>query len=139
MEMQVETTSNDPVVTVLKLIGELDSATARTLVAEGKRLYDEGATNLLLDMSELSFMGSSGLVALHNLAGTMRGESMGQDVSAMLMFEVKHTLMNANAKEAHFKLLSPQKRIAKTLTMTGFNQLLDIFTDRDEAIASFAD
>lgn len=35
------------------------------------------------------------------------------------------------------KLLNPQPRVKKTLETTGFDHVFEIFTDRDNAIASF--
>ena len=42
-------------------VGELDLATVGQLEQELRRLYESGVRNLLLDLSELTFMDSSGV------------------------------------------------------------------------------
>ena len=48
--------------------------TSRCVIDEGRRLYTEGARDLLLDLRSVPFMGSSGLVALHSLALIFNGK-----------------------------------------------------------------
>jgi anti-anti-sigma factor len=52
----------------LTLSGELDLASAPLLEQQIERLCDEGATELLLDLSQLAFMDSTGLRVILNSA-----------------------------------------------------------------------
>ena len=45
----------------LSLVGELDASTAPELEAAIERLCEDGASEIVLDMHELSFIDSSGL------------------------------------------------------------------------------
>ena len=123
------------VVAVIQLHGAMDG---KTLVAEAQKLYDAGTRNLLLDMSELTFISSFGLSALHHIALVYRGE----DRSA---FKEDRSAMQAIRKEGdsgfqiheHVKLLNPSEAIQDVLDIVGFKAFFEIFTDLDEAIASF--
>lgn len=125
-------------VTIMKLQGELDASSYLDVIAQAKELYQAGVSNLLLDLDELSFMSSSGLVALHSIAMLMRGqEPLDPEAGWGAMHSISHDLESAAGYEAHLKLLNPQPRVAKTLEITGFNNILETFTDRQAAISSF--
>ena len=61
-------------ITVLALDGELDASNFERLIEEVRGLYAAGDRTLLLDLSGLTFMASSGLVALHAIVLVMHGE-----------------------------------------------------------------
>ena len=58
-------------ITVVGLDGELDASNFERLIEEVRGLYDAGDRTLLLDLSRLTFMASSGLVALHGIVTFM--------------------------------------------------------------------
>jgi len=126
-------------VTIVKLQGELDASSYLDVIARAKELYQEGTRNLLLDLSEMSFMSSSGLVALHSVATLMRGqEPLDPEAGWSAMHAIAHDVETAAGYEAHLKLLNPQPRVEKTLEITGFNHILETFTDRQAAVDSFS-
>ena len=61
-------------ITVVALDGELDASNFERLIEEVRGLYDAGDRTLLLDLSGLTFMASSGLVALHGIVRLMHGD-----------------------------------------------------------------
>ena len=138
MEISAQEIGDHPIVTMLTLTGELDSSCYLDVIEAGRKLYEDGCRNLLVDLSELTFMASSGLISLHNLAYIMRG-TIPPNAKAgwRIVFESQYDLLNATETEKRIKLLSPQPRIAKTLKMTGFDNFLEIFTDQKEALESF--
>ncbi|MCA9958805.1 MAG: STAS domain-containing protein [Anaerolineales bacterium] len=123
-------------ITILSLRGELDATNYHVVINQAKQLYDEGTRNLLIDLSDLVFMASSGLVALHIAAKIMRGESIPQ-TNGNCMHAIADDIDMRTSPERHCKLLKPQRRIQKTLDTTGFSTILQIYQDRDAAIASF--
>jgi anti-anti-sigma factor len=58
--------SNDQVATI-RLKGEIDIVTSHILERAGQEAVDGGSTRLVIDMSEITFMDSSGIVALIRL------------------------------------------------------------------------
>ena len=61
-------------ITVLALDGELDASNFERLIVEVSGLYDRGTRNLLVDLSGLTFLASSGLVAFHSIVRILHGE-----------------------------------------------------------------
>jgi anti-anti-sigma regulatory factor len=138
MDITVDQAQGNVPVTVMKLDGELEAKNYTDVIERGKEVYDSGARDLLLDLSDLSFMSSSGLVALHSLVLLMRGEEPDDpEAGWSALHAIAEEVESGAQPEAHFKLLSPQPRVDKTLEITGFRKLFEIYTDREEAIASF--
>ena len=61
-------------VAVMSLEGELDAATYLDAIAVARQLVEGGATYILLDLEQLTYMGSSGLFVVHSVAMLLRGE-----------------------------------------------------------------
>jgi len=61
-------------IAVISLAGELDASNYERLIATVQQTYDAGARGLVLDLADLTFMASSGLVALYSAARIFRGE-----------------------------------------------------------------
>jgi anti-anti-sigma regulatory factor len=136
MNITVEQAQGRLPVTVLGIHGDLDGSNYQTLVAKAKEVYDIGARDLILDMSDMPFMSSAGLVALHGIALLMRNEKPPDPDSGWEAFHAIGRDQNAGAQQ-HVKLFNPQPKVSRTLEMTGMNQLFEIHTDLQEAIASF--
>lgn len=138
MEINVENITGDQAIAILKLSGELDASCYQDAIAKAKELQASGIKSILLDLNDLTFMASSGLIALYNIAYIMRGATFPENnIGWNVLHEIRDELANVSSQEKHFKILSPQSRIMKTLQMTGFDKLIEIHTDRDEALASF--
>lgn len=139
MQLEVEQVDHPAPITILALIGELDAASYQSVIDKVKMLYDGGTRNLLLDMSQMPFMASSGLVALHSIALIMRGEDVADSSTRwQALHSVSAEFKSRTSYEPHCKLLAPEPRIAKTLKMTGFDNLFEQFAERDAALAAFA-
>lgn len=132
-----EIQANVPV-TLLKVIGLLDASNYQDVIDKSRQLYQAGMRELLLDFSQLTFMSSSGILALHDVAMLMRGEQpldIGEGWSSF--HALSHFVEGESRYEKHVKLLNPQPRVRKTLEITGFDHIIEIFDNRDAAIASF--
>ncbi|MGB3713208.1 MAG: STAS domain-containing protein [Candidatus Promineifilaceae bacterium] len=138
MDISVEHVQTEAPVTIMKIDGELDARCYMDVIIEAKKLYDQGTRDLLIDMSDLVFMASSGLVALHSIAFIMRGEhppdpEVGWSSFRQVRTHVEHKIVF----EEHCKLLSPHVRVDHTLEMAGFKEIFEVFDDREEAVRSF--
>lgn len=139
MEITVEQMLANVPVTVMKLKGELDASSYLEVIDRVKELHRQGTRNLLLDLEEMLFMASSGLVALHSIAMIMRGqEPPDPEAGWGALHAIAHEVESNAGHEAHCKLLNPQPRVARTLQVTGFANILAIYADREEALASFS-
>lgn len=100
-------------VAVLSLKGELDGSTYKDLQAKTDEIIAGDTTNLLIDMSNLDYIGSAGLRALHTAS------------------------KNSKEKGGAVKLLNPSDSADRVLKTLGFNEFFEIYQDLDVAISSF--
>jgi anti-anti-sigma regulatory factor len=136
MNMTVEQTQDKVPVTILGLHGDLDASNYQEVIGKAQAIYNAGARHLLVDMSGVPFMGSSGLVALHSLAMLMRGDRPPDPESG---WDAIHAIDRDRERgmQKYIKLLSPQPQVDRVLDRTGLKQFFEIHTDRQRAIASF--
>ena len=137
MEMKSSAVAGSPTAVILDLDGELDASNYLDVIERVRQLYKDGARQLVIDLSDLSFLSSSGLVSLHSAALVMRGE---EPPSPDLGWSAFHAIATdvEQGFETCCKLVNPKGRVLKTLEMTGFNTFLEIFDDTDSAVRSFA-
>lgn len=139
IKMTVTEITGATAVTVLKLDGELDAAYYQDVIDKAGELYEAGTRDMLLDISGVTFLASSGLVALHSIIKQMRGEELAPSEADWGPFkDITSAGAGRQPKEAHFKLYKPQPEVQRSLNLSGFDSLLEIYTDWDQAIASFA-
>ena len=136
MDITVKQAQGNVPVTILQTHGDLDASNYQNLIAKGREVYVGGARDILLDMSDTSFMGSSGLAALHSLALLVRGEPMPDLESGWNVFHGIDRDRDAGLQQ-HLKLLNPQPQVQRVLEMSGLTQFFEIHTDLETAIGSF--
>lgn len=125
-------------VTVMRLDGELDGSSFEALIAQAQDLYAAGTRDLLLDLAQLSFLSSAGLVGLHRLALVMRGETLEEvEESWGAMHAISRDVSGDSGPEAHYKMLKPQPKVRKVLDTSGFSRIMTVFEDEGAAVASF--
>jgi anti-anti-sigma regulatory factor len=124
-------------VTVLHIKGELDASNYHLVIDKAREAYALGARNLLLDLSEVPYMGSSGLVAFHSVALLMRGEKPPDPETGWGALRSIDQEREAGLQQ-NVKLFNPQPKVERVLEMAGFDQFFEIFTDQETAIASFS-
>jgi anti-anti-sigma regulatory factor len=123
-------------VTVLSINDKLDASNYQAAITSAREAYENGARDLLVNMSDVSFMSSSGIVALHTMALIFRGEVPDDQQGG---WEALHALDRDRDSgiQQHVKLLNPQTRVRQTLEKIGLDVFFEIYVDQDEAIASF--
>ncbi len=125
-------------VSVMKLRGSLDGNTYEHFIREAEELYDSGVRNLLVDMTNLSFLSSAGLAALHRVALIYRGEDRSTLPEGWAaMHAIGRDRENGMNFQEHIKLLHPNEKIRDVLDTVGFQSFFEIFEDIHPAIASF--
>jgi anti-anti-sigma regulatory factor len=136
MEINTSAAPHSPNTAILSLNGELDASNYLDVIEKVRQLYQEGARQLVIDLSSLKFLSSSGLVALHSAALIMRGE---EPPNPELGWSAFHAIASDVDRgfETCCKLVNPQGRVRKTLEMTGFNTFLEIYDGVDAAVGSF--
>jgi hypothetical protein len=117
-------------VTVFQLKGELSSEEPLSGLAQDA--YDHGARYLLLDLTKVSYISSSGLRAIHQVYYLFRGPISDESEQ-----EVRQGIISGSYKSPTLKLLKPSKNALKALTISGYDMFLEIHKKRAKAIASF--
>lgn len=110
MDLDVETGERDGE-TVISLRGEIDVYTAPRLRQTLIDLIEKGASRLVVDMSAVDFLDSTGL-------GVLVGG-----------------LKRVKAKEGSLKLVVSQEKILKIFDITGLTKVFPIYGSLDEAVA----
>ena len=124
-------------ITIMGLTGELDASNFQQLIDDVSRLYDEGVRHLLIDLTDLSFMASSGLVALHGVLRVMHGEAPPDPEAGWEAFHAIGRAVQDGSTQSEVQLCGAQPAIAQVLQRTGLDQLFPSHVDRATAIAAF--
>lgn len=122
MPMTIEVTqltSTTPI-SVVVLVGELDASNYEQLIEIVGREWDGGSRGLVMDMAGLTFMASSGLVALYAAARIFRGEGP-PDLEAG--WQVIHDLEEEIDAAANVRLAATQPAVERVLQRTGLSRL----------------
>jgi anti-anti-sigma regulatory factor len=139
VKFQIDHADGGVPVTILRVEGDLDANSYEALIAEGRARYDAGARDLLVDLREVSYMGSSGLVALHTLAVVMDGLEPPDPESG---WEAHHAIERSAAvgMQQHLKILaadSASASVPRVLARTGLDRFIEVHTDEAAAVAAF--
>lgn len=112
--------SNEPnAIAVLQLTGPLDANTQSDLENKAEEIINNGAEKILLEMSNVSYMGSAGLKAIHKITNKLSGK-------------------NENAiKSQNLKVVNPSDDVRRIFKTLGFDSYIDIVDDLDDAISSY--
>jgi anti-sigma B factor antagonist len=96
------------------LRGEVDSLTAPRLGRQLIRVTDEGRTRVVVDLSRVTFIDSTGLSVLLN------------------------GLRQLTSRQGRLLLVCPSTRVLRPFEIAGLTERLDIFRSREEALGQLA-
>jgi anti-anti-sigma regulatory factor len=133
--MDITTDRPSADVAVIALNGELDGSNFDQVIDAGRAAYDGGARRVVLDLSGLTYMGSSGLVAIHSISLLMHGH---QPTSPEDGWQAIHELgdVDQDATEAVVLLAGLPPSIERVLQRSGMIDLFPVHADRDAAVAA---
>ncbi len=111
--MQLTMTEQDDIIKISIQEERMDAHNSGELKEQMLQLFDEGKCNLIVDLSAVRFIDSSGLGAL---------------VSGF---------KNASAREGNLKLCCLQPQVRSMFELTRLHRVFEIFANHEEALASF--
>jgi anti-anti-sigma factor len=132
MTIDVRLVGGAPQVAVIGLAGELDASNYELLVEAVGQAYAEGCRGLVLDLGGLTFMASSGLVALYSAVRIMRGEPPPDPESGWGTFHDMED--DRGAPTGTVRLARLQPAVERVLDRTGMKQLCPVDDGVDEAV-----
>ncbi len=136
MNLSVVQTQGRVPVTVLAIEGKLDGSNYLDLIAAGQKLYQSGTRSLLMDLTNLSYMSSAGIAALHSIAVLFHAGAAPSQEDGWSAIRAVDKEPDGFRKEV--KLLNPQEKVDSTLTLSGMKRFLEVFTDFQTAVDSFS-
>jgi anti-anti-sigma factor len=119
-------------VTVFRVDGDIDSSNHEELERIVFQEIDAGTRFVLFDLSEVPFMSSAGFRTFMKVFKRLRALSEG------VSEEDLHKGINTGTyKSPNLKLYKPNKLVAGTMKIAGFDMFLEVHEDLQAAIASF--
>ena len=134
MQIKVFTEKGQVQITVMHVDGNIDSSTSEAFKSKADELIKSGAHYILVDLTHAPFVSSAGMRALQHIYERLRALHPDSDLSDQ---DMKKGISAGTYKSPRLKLLNPSREAAKTFEMTGFDMYIEIFTNKEEAIASF--
>ncbi|MBV5347304.1 STAS domain-containing protein [bacterium] len=136
MEITVSQEQGSAAISVIGIAGHLDGQTYQDLIAKAREAVKAGAKNILLDLTDLTYISSAGLVSLHTIALMTRGEELPDPEQGWSTLKSMDRTRDGGLQK-HLKLLNPRPEITSVLEMVGFSEFFEVFTDKQKAINSF--
>jgi len=135
VEIAVSIHQADEPVAVMALKGNVDSSNFLQVVTKAQEIYKNPAHNLIIDLSDVPYISSAGIVAIHNIALLYSG--VPQQVKQEKGSETRPDFTHHQNARKHVKLLNPQPSVDQTLETTGMKLFFKVFHDLESAIQSF--
>jgi anti-anti-sigma factor len=119
-------------VTVFSIEGAIAAESYQQLQKQAEDAYDAGTRYMLLDLSKVDFVSSSGLRAIHQIFQMLSVRGSEEEQKA-----VQEGVRKGTYKSPYLKLANPSRDVQNVLKMAGFDMFLEIYPDRQKAVASF--
>jgi len=123
-------------VTVLHLHGDLDSSNYTEVIKKTREVHSSGARNVIIDMSDVPYMSSAGLMCMQMVAMLFSGHSQGRDEAGGPVVRAFDPRLDEPARR-HVKLVNPGTQVQGLLETVGLKQFFAIFSDVQSAVDSF--
>ena len=130
MDVTVSQAQGRVPVTILRIAGAVTDN--RELEAHAKAAYDAGARDILLDLTDVPYMATAGLRALHAIFTLLRADTPAESDQA-----TKAGIAAGTFTSPHLKLLKPSAYVLEVLKVAGYDMFLEIHNDINQAVASF--
>jgi anti-anti-sigma regulatory factor len=136
MEINVSHDAKRADIAVVSIAGQLDGQTYQTLIEKAREAYTAGARNILLDMSDLTYISSAGLVAIHTMSLMLNGDELPDPEKGWSSLKSMDKTRQGGMQK-HLKFLNPRPEVTSVLDMVGFSAFFESFDDKQKAIASY--
>ena len=131
MEISISIEQANEPVAIMRIKGNIDASNFVDVVTKAQEIYKNPARNLIIDLSEVPYVSSAGLVAIHRIALLYSG--VPQEVEENTRPDFTHS----STARKHVKLLSPPPAVDQILETTGLKLFFKVFKDLDSALKSF--
>jgi anti-anti-sigma regulatory factor len=115
-------------IAIMRLQGDIDASNFVQVVDKAREIYQNPARNLVIDLSEVPNVSTTGLVAIHKIALIYSGVPEK---------EAHPDQTHSSNARKHVKLLNPQPAVETALTTAGLKLFFKVFRDLESALNSF--
>jgi anti-anti-sigma regulatory factor len=129
MEINVSVHQAEEPVAVMQIQGNIDASNFLEVISRAQEIYKDTARNLILDLSEVPYVSSAGLVAIHKIALLYSEVPQEENLSP--------DYAHSNRARRHVKLLHPQPAVDQILETAGLKLFFKVFDDLESALQSF--
>jgi anti-anti-sigma regulatory factor len=130
--MEITITKVNEAIAVMKPIGEINASNFIEVVDKAAELYHkDSARKLILDLSDVTGITSTGQAAIHKVALIFSGGQ--QDVDEGENPDFTHS---GDARK-YVKLFSPRPEVESALEKAGFKLFFKVYNDLESAVESF--
>jgi anti-anti-sigma factor len=105
-------------ITILVLSGDLDGKTYKELEAKAGEVITGGASNLVIDLGGVNYMGSAGLRALYGITNQIK-------------------TAGPEGTPGQVKFVKPSEAVSRVIFTLGFDKYFTIYEDLQTAINAF--
>lgn len=119
-------------VTVMHIIGNVDSATYQAFQSQADQVIANGARYILVDLAETHFMSSAGLRVLQNIFTQLR--SIHKDLNDD---ELRKKISAGGYKSPYIKVADLSSQVKDAFIISGFDTYIEMHDDIKKAIAAF--
>jgi anti-anti-sigma regulatory factor len=137
MELTVTQAQGRVPVTIIGVAGHLDGQSYQSLIQKAREVFEAGSKHLLLDLADLTYISSAGLVSLNTITLMIRGEALPDPEQGWSTLKSMDRPHSVGGTKINLKLLNPRPEITNVFEMVGFSEFFDVFTDKQTAINSF--
>jgi hypothetical protein len=130
MDVTVSQVQGRVPVTIFHVAGAVTNN--QELEARAQAAFAGGARNILIDLTEVPYMATAGLRALHAIFTLLRTNTPEESDETTKAGIAAGTFMSP-----HLKLLNPNAYVQEVLKVSGYDMFLEIHRDVNQAVASF--
>jgi anti-anti-sigma factor len=134
MEIMISVETGRVPITVLHVNGNIDGSSYQEFQSTAKKLIEGGTRYILVDLTNVPFVSSAGLRAVHTISAELRARNPEANLNDEQM---KRGIATGTYKSPHLKLLNLSPQTKAAFETSGFDMYIDTFTDLQTAIASF--
>lgn len=132
MEIRVSHEQARVPITVFHVKGKIDATTYEQLEQQAREAHQVGMRNLILDLSEVPYISSAGLQALHRIFTMLRTSAAAESDEAM-----RQGIRDGTYKSPHLKLVKPTASVGEMLKTVGYDMYMDVYPNLKDAVAAF--
>lgn len=131
MEINVSYHQGNEPIAIMQLNGDINASNFVQISDKAQELFMNPARYLVIDLSEVNSISSTGLAAIHKIALLYSG--VPQQVEEGVNPDFTHS---SNARK-YVKLLSPQPDVEKAIETAGLKLFFKVYRDLDSVLTSF--